>query len=509
MANLDTITAKLNRNLLRAFAIGKLNLSKRALNLILILTKYVDYDSRIHIDKENLRKELFCDRRALNDALNELRSTTYNNKVLLTYGNGYYVSNFHVFSKGEYTYQKHLPVFTTEKVLNLTKNQTRLFFYITTQSVRNMGTKVAVENLYKNQLHDPNYGMNVYHHFQDFREDLFELIEQDLISVRIPGEKSDISLNKANPDYKEIFDKTCDFIDGKKLRTSKHNKKKHVIGLILNKSIFRKEAVPNQANEAEFRLLADRSHMFHEDFKQSTINFFISEKNYLFNTYGKAGLEIYRSSLEKYFKEKNTDILYYDITGDAKNHFTDFYLLEEVKKVILGALRSDFGKRGAISATGYSFTKVHIPNLVGYYIGKSGEEHKILIDQDIQLIKEAKELMSTPKEPWTSLQDSVELVYTFHTTKIKGIFRDECLKKGITPDYQKLEIVNMRELIVNLAKQKLLSKVEALEKQTEKVKQIVTFLSKKTLPKKFELKAKPETEEEYVRTVPFYNWLEN
>jgi hypothetical protein len=506
----STNTAKPNRDLLRDFAKGNLNLSKKAVDLINVLTKYVDHDGRIHMDKEVVRKELYCDRRTLNSILFELTETTYNQKKLLTYENGYYVSYFHMFSNGSSTYQKYLPTFTSSKVQNLTKNQSRLFFYITTLNVYNQFTKVAIENLYKNNLHDLKYGMRVYEDYKSVAEDLFRLVELGLISVRFPGEKSAFDQVNSLEEFKKQFHNTCGFINEKKLRTSKYHKRKHVIGLKLNPEIFEKAAVSNIASETEIRLLAERFHMFHEDMKRDTFNFFISKKNLLMEQFGVAGLEIYRSSLEKYFKEKNENILYYDVLGKAENHFTDFYLLEEIKKVILGSLRYTLVNMDAMSETGYSFANAHIPALVSFFISASSDEHKILIDQDIQIIKQAHHVFSKANTEmhWTTLEQSVNAVYKKHIELLGNKFRNEFRSRDIMPTTEMFEELDQsaKELIVELAQQKLLSKKEELEEETKKIKQIVTFLHKKHLPMKYASYNEPVSNDE-VNYDKFLNWL--
>lgn len=450
---------------------------------------------------------MYCERNRFKRALFDLCNTTYKGKKLVTYENGYYVSHFHTSSNGDSTYLKYLPVLTSEKFLNLTKNQTRLFFYIATLNVHNQFTKVAIENLYKNKLHDLRYGMHVYDDYQSVAEDLFFLIELDLISIRIPGEKS--ALNKSVKGYKELFHQKCGFINNRKRRTSKFHKIKHVIGLKVNNELFNEKPIANKASETEIRLLAEYYHMFHEDMKKETFNFFIGKKKILMEQFDSAGLEIYRSSLEKYFKEKNENILYYDILGKAENHFKDFYLLEEVKKVILGSIRSALGNAGAISATGYPFTKAHIPSLVEFFINYSGDELKVLIDEDIRLIKKARELMSplNSNEPWNSLQESIDCVYQKHNKLIKEQLKAECLKNGVSDTRELCSQTNVRAMIIDLAKKAILSQQKGLDEETEKIKRIVRFIKKKQLPIQLDFANKTKEEPRTGRPVPFYDWV--
>lgn len=485
-------TAKMDRNLLKDFAKKNLDISKTALNLLFFLTPLVDRDGKIHFNEDSVRREMVCDRRSFKNAFNELLETTYNDKKLVTKENGYYVSHFHLASDGKKTYLNHLPVFNSAKFLNLTLNQTRLFMYVATLNIWNQDIKVAIENLYKNNLHDTQYGIGYYNRVQDMRNDLFYLIDNGFICVRLPGEET--AINKDDVNYKKLFNELCGIENDKKKRTSKKYKEKHKIGLKVNPELYKEKAIENKSGEIELRLLCDRYHMFHEDMKKETFNFIIGKKNVMMEQFGEPGLAIYRNSLNKYFKEKHESIVYYDLLGKAANHFTDFYLLEEIKEVILGALKYDLGSRVELTATGYAFSKTQIPLLVNYFIANSSDEHKVLIDQDIKLIENAEQLLYDEffaEPPWSDLGDSIESVYVRHIPKVKRIFSVECLKNGLYNPDGLFEKVDSKELVLSLAKKSLLSQQKNLEEEAKKLKQIVLFFRKKKIPVVLEHKPKP------------------
>ena len=475
-------TAKLNRELVGDFSTRNLDITKTALHIILRLTPFVDHDGRIQFDKEIIRREMFIDRNSFDRALQELQNTEYKGKKLLSEENGYYVSSFHTPSNGKKTYLNHLPIFNSAEFLSLSLNQTRLFLYIATLNVNFDYKKVAVENLYKNKLHGDNCGVSFYDSYQDMVKDLFFLIDSGFVSVRLPGES--LILDKDTVGFKEAFHKKCGFVNNRKQRTSKYHKTKHVIGLKVYGELSKEKANSNKASESEIRLLGERFNMFHEDIQQKTFNFFIEKKNSLMEEYGVAGLQIYRNSLEKYFSEKNENIVYYDQLDKAVNYFTDFYLLEEIKKVILAALKFELGDRGALASTGYPLSDTKIPSLVDYFVTYASDEHKVLIDQDIQLINEAHELMSdiSGKEPWTDLSDSIEAVYVRHTRDLKEYFTNECLENNLDNPEILFKKVDSKELIVSLANKSLLSKQKTLDEEADKLKKIVRFYRKKKIP---------------------------
>ncbi|WP_332634728.1 hypothetical protein [Halalkalibacter flavus] len=495
--NFGIHTAKLDRELLRAIAKKEIVMSKTAINLIFHLLPYVDHDGRIHLDKELVKKQMYCERRSFRRALDELCEITYRGKKLLTFENGYYVSSFHVSTKGADSYLKHLPIFTSPEFLELTLNQTRLFLYVATLNVWNQDTKVAIENLYKNTLHNDKFGMPVYHSYQDMVEDLFYLIDNGFVSARLPGETSEIDKNNSN--YKELFNQMCGFVNNKKKRTSKYKKNNHVIGLKVATETFQQKAISNKASETEIRLLAEKHHMFHEDMKQDTFHMFTGKKKSLMQQFDEAGLNIYRASLEKYFAEKHENIVYYDLKNKAVNYFVDFYLLEEIKKVILSALKFETKKiRGEEFTSKYSFKEGHIYGLVNLFIADSSEEHKVLIDQDIQLIQEAHEVMSsrTAKAPWTDLSDSITAAFVKHTYTVKGMFEEECKKNGIDNADILFEKIDEKELIVSLASNSLLSQQKKADEEAQKLKQIVRFFRKKRIPLRMNAKLLEKQEQE-------------
>jgi hypothetical protein len=502
---LNIHSAKLNRELLKDIARGNLDISKNAVNLIIHLTAYVDRDGRIHLEESSLRKSMVLDRGSFKNAMRELCEIAYDGKKLVIKENGNYVSNFHVSTNGKESYLKYLPILTSPKFMNLTLNQTRLFLYIATLNVRNQYTAVAIENLYKNKLHDLRYGMNVYYSPQDMREDLFFLINNGFIFVYLPGQE--LHLTNAN-NYKKQFNDICGFKGDRKKRTSKYYKENHVIGLKVNPDIQKVDATVNDASNAELRLLCERYHMFHEDINKKTLNYITGKKNAMMEQFGKAGLSIYRTALENYFKEKHESIVYYDLLGKAANHFTDFYLLEEIKKVILAALKFELGSRGELAATGYSVSENNIPSLVKYFVANSSDEHKVLIDQDIQLIEKANDLMTgyVAKQPWSDLADSIEATFVKHIDKAELFFMEECLKNGLHNWRQLFAEIDSKELIVSLARESRLSKQRTMDEEAKELKQIVKFFRKKKIPLILEHIQKPPVEER--RRKSNYNWLD-
>ncbi|MYL35540.1 hypothetical protein GLW08_19630 [Pontibacillus yanchengensis] len=512
MGNFNSYIPKLNKGLLRDYSTNKLSISKSAIDLIVTLTPYIDRDGTLHIDLVHVRKLMKWDRRTLKRILFELFNTRYKGKELLTYENGYYVSHFHVSSNGESTYQKHLEVLHSPEVRNLSKNQSRLFYYILTSNVYNQRTRIYIENLYKNKLHDLKCGLTIYDDYKSLTEDLFKLLELGLISVTLPGEESNNYVDVKENGYQKKFHHIFGYKNDKKQRTSKYLKKKHVIGLKINAKHFDKKPIGNKAGEEEIRLLANRSLFFYEDMSEDTINLFISKKNELMEKFGTAGLEIYRVTLNKYFKDKKESIIYYDLIGKAVNYFNDFYLLEEIKDVILGSIRSETKETGKES----SYISLDLPALIRYFITYSSDEHKVLLDQDIQLIQYAYDVIFSSSEDnhWNELQESIQSVFDKHGTAIRDAFISECEMNDITPSPSMLSDEEVREVIVSNAKNHILSKKQSIEEATRKSKEVIRFFRKKTYSRK---KTSPldttqkatQLNKKISNNNVYYNWLED
>ncbi|WP_138420898.1 hypothetical protein [Aquibacillus sediminis] len=487
--------SKLSRGLLRDVAKGHTRLSKPAIDFIAFLTQFVDFDGRINMDLDIARRELNLDRRVFNRVLSELKTATVNGKNLLIYESGHFMSNFHTSSNGETTYQKYIPVILSDEVRNLTKKQTLLFYYILTCNVRNQSTKIAIENLYKNELHDEEFGMWIYDDYKSVAEDLFKLFDKNLIELRIPkGFFGFEDLNNMDPKYKDRFHEVCEYVDDKKKRTSPKKKQKHKIGLKINTKLFNQQVIKNKSSEMEIRLLAERYHMYHEEMQEKTINTMIDWKNGLIEKFGEEGLVIYRKTLEKYFEEKHEYIIYYDLHDNAVNYFVDFYLLEEIKNVIVKKARAEIK----------SAQKNNLSNFVGYFTKNSSDEHKILIDQDIRKLYEE----GANQKTFNELSKDIELLYKEHENVVKQAFIKECENQEFIPSYDQFKKINIREYINGLANDKLLSKNKYLDERADELKEIVSFFKKKKRPShKLNMEKQKASGEnvELLRT----NWLEN
>lgn len=479
-------TAKLNRDIFKSIGTGTLNLSPSCIHIMTYVAKYIDgIDGRIYVDMEQVRKDLFMQPETFKRAITELSQNG-----LLLFTNGFYYSRFHVLSNGkEESYQKMLTAYTTPEVLNLTKNQLRLFYYVATMGMVGMWKAVNVENLYKNFLHDTRYGIQYFDSYRDFAEALFELIEKGLVSVWLVNSKKYI--DKTTPQFKEFFHTYCEHnTAGRKKRTSA--KRMHKIALKINESIAN-EVSDNCANEAEFDYFAEQYQIVHQFIKIETKRYFIGLKNKLTETLGMTGLAIYRSALEAYFCSNEEKVLYHDFINKAANYFKDFYLLEEVKKIIVGALASVCGLKGALSsAVDYPVGKNSIEKLVSFFGSEASANHLISLDADIE--KEGiswLKVINKDKDFWRTLYDGIQAIYSIHSTSV------------VTKESVRL-----------FAKEGLLTQKKDLEEAVKNLKKDLAFIplykTSKLVPAQNTESTSGELESVFFdRNGKLYNWLDN
>ncbi|MED4353618.1 hypothetical protein P9265_14975 [Schinkia azotoformans] len=446
-------TAKLNRDIFKSIGNGSLNLSSSSIHIMTYVAKYIDgIDGRIYVNMEQVRKDLFMQPDTFKRAISELMQ----NEMLL-FNDGFYYSGFHVLSNGgtkESFYLRMLNAYTSPEVLNLSKNQQRLFYYIATMGMVGVYKTVNVENLYKNCLHDTRYGIQYFDSYRDFADALFELIEKGLVSVWLVNENKFI--NHTTSQFKEAFHTYCENdIEGRKKRTSAN--RMHKIALKINDSIAN-DVSHNCANEAEFNYFAEQYQIVHQFIKIETKRYFINLKNVLTHSLGVAGLVIYRTALETYFRENEEMVLYYDMQDKAANYFKDFYLLKEVEKIIVGALTSACGEKGALAAAvNYPIQKELVDKLISFYSSEASPNHLICLDSDIESSGVSwLKIINQEAEFWKDLYDKIQDIYRFY-----------CLQ--FTTDISKDDLRSF-------ARMGLLTQREELKKAVNEMKKTVRIL---------------------------------
>lgn len=411
-------TAKLNRTILFNFGNGKSNLTPSAVDFMVTVAPYIDLDGRININLHEVRKALYGQVVTLNRVIDELISLDH------LYKKGvFYYSKFHVITDGkDESYQRLLEVFTSAAVLNMNKNRKRLFYYFASYAIVGYPKKISVENLYENTLHSDNQGINYYDSYQNLTTDLFALISEGLITLNVNG----TLLSNLTTNFEEVFHNFCDFNQFKqKDDTSKYTVKKnrtsknklHKFTTSINQRCIT-NIVDNRASEQEILNYADRYNICSDLFRDETFAFMIAIKNELVSKFNETGLKLYRTSLNRYFKEHQEKVPFHQfVSGVNKvaNYFMDFYLLPELKDILLAAAKCKSLGSGHMAAMGYPSALTHVNQLISYYLNHASDNHLVVFDQDLGQQELAWEKLTSfdwgSKTPWSTLHEEISSVY--------------------------------------------------------------------------------------------------
>lgn len=379
--NNQSVTAKLSQKIMFDLASGKVEISKSSLHFILYSINFVAKDGRIYASQEEIKNALNFQSKTLVRVIAELTKLN-----LLSFENdGYFYSHFHVLSSGKHsdeTYVRNLNVFTSPTVLNLKKNELRLFLYVASRSlINNIFKRSAIETLYSNDTHS---GVPYIDSYLSLSMILNTLISKDLIEIKF----NDVIYAKENIDnFLPALHNFCGYEDRKK-RMSKNPKNKHVIGLRVNKKfIDAKDVRENIAARAEIEQFAELNGFFHSDLQSSTIPILIGNvQNVLFNTFGVVGYKIYREALFSYFEKEVDNVVYHDLYADnngskAINTMMDFFLIPKIIKLIVEAASPEPTDDPHVN---YFKDKENLAKLVTYFHEFGSHNHYFLLDKALE-----------------------------------------------------------------------------------------------------------------------------
>ncbi|PLT31969.1 hypothetical protein [Bacillus sp. V5-8f] len=463
-------TAKLDRDIMHKIGVNHVNLSSNAINFILFVANCIDgADGRIYVDRDKIRRELHMQKKTLIRVIQELKD-----KELLSEKNGFLVSHFHVTTNGEtgqLRYMKNLKKFNSSEVFSMKKNAKRLLLKIAAMGTVGLPKRTSVENLYSNKLHDEQFGVFYHDSYQEFSANLFQLIEKDLIHVGI-GKNT---LTKDTEGYKEKFHEYCEFdAENGKVRTKSLSK--HPISLKINHDLSKArkeksfEALKNVANEEEFKFFASQYQICWELLRPETIPYFIGMKKELIARLGLLGLEIYRKSLIKYFAEHQENVLYHDLIIDedetkAANYMKDFYILEEIKKIIVETFVSSRSNKDSL------LSSEQRDELIRFFYDKGSVNHKIKLDEELTgLNSENISLYSEVLE--TNIKD-----LPGHLKPFNVLFKDIQLIYQSIPLVGESDINTHKIMVRKLAEQNLLTNKVKLQEAVNELKSKVSFIS--------------------------------
>lgn len=382
----DVPLAKPSRDLVFKFGKGDLDISGSTMNLLMYLSPYVDLEGKINIDLEQAKYDLYMQQSTFERALTELFT------LRLLYKSGeHFFSRFHIHTDGrspEQRYIKLLKAFTSPKVCGYPLRTKRLFYYFVGAKRLGSWHQVRIENLYRNRSHQDDTGVKYFDTCKEVVATLCVLIQDGLIELKL-GSSNEL-LTK---DYPNIEGRLFSFFEIEKgVRKSRMHKRD-----VVNRTISVR--IPNElaaneyrvkASEEEIRILMENQHVPFHEIKRANLNYMISYKNELFSMIGPEGIALYRNALHSFIETHSFDLLYYNEHDKLANYFMDYYLLEEIKNVLIQSAYHQKVCGDRIGETTilplcneYKLSFEQVGMLLQYFIEKSSIQHKILLEEEL------------------------------------------------------------------------------------------------------------------------------
>jgi hypothetical protein len=476
------------------FAKGELKITGSTMDLLMYISPFVDMDGLITISLDEARRDLMMQYKTFYNSLEEARQ-----KGFLYRQNGEYYSRFHIpvgkENKG-LKYQKLVQEYMSPSVLSYSLNVKRLFYYFA--SFTKMGTpkKVTIENLYKNKLHTNEFGVSYFDTFADLAKAMLTLIKNDQIRIQLLIDEDSNTgpiLSADTEDLENTFYSYFGSLNGRKERTSCLKLEKHKIKVEMTERVVNNE-VQVIATENEFKNISNTLDICWENLKRDTKNYIFSYKNELFDLFGETGLSIYRKSIQRYLKENHETILEHEKENKVANYIMDFYILNEIKNILLGAALHEnvmIGNKKVshLLTNGYLIDTTMIPKLLQFYLKRGSANHIVQLDTILNTHKiKYIEFEITPQS-WKNLKEDVHAIYSEYFI----MFSD------------KLTFPKWKKIVQDWASRGILSQKKSLSSSIKELYAELNYTSKYKI-KCFSSNA--DQEQTRTQSIPIYNWLE-
>lgn len=488
--------AKPSREMVYSFGKGELPIAGSTMDFLMYLSPYIDLDGRVIIPLEQARYDLLMQSNTYNLVLREVIA----HGLLVQKGNHYY-SKFHIHTNGsshEFNYIKLLAAYTSATVRGYSLRSKRLFYYFASWGWMATWKRISIEHLYQNKIQDDSKGIQYFDNFKQVSQALLDLVKDGLIEIKLPTGKSELLLDSNTCDLENQFYQHFNFEeDERKKRTSHLKSVLHVLKIRISPTIAQQD-IRVAASEKEFIQLAQAEHIAWDELQQDTVKYVISYKNTLYQVAGDTGLAIYRRSIQAFLKEFGDRVLHYDALDKMANYFMDFYLLPEIKRVLVDvAYHQKWMKSGLLSASLYKTESTRIiacntyqlnfnviKGLLSFYQDKGSINHIICLDGDLLEHDIEYDDILIDRSAWLQIAKLANKEYEIQRNTFKN---EDPIDR---PIYQ--NPVEWKRFMIECAKEGMFVKQQA-------------FVD---LIKQLQIKETPIANP-YVKEVPFYNWLEH
>ena len=486
--------AKPRHELVSDFARGKLKISGSTMDLLMYVSPYVDIDGRVVIPLQKARRALKMQPKTLTLAIHQSLA-----KGLLYKKDGYFYSRFHVNvnkSVSKMVYLKLLQEYSSPSLLKYSLKLKRLFYYFASFTRVGQNQKVTIENLYRNELHSNKYGISYFETFKELAKAMLTLIKNDQIQVTlIQDEVSNIGtlLTHDTPELEKTFYAFFGKDENSNERTSAIKSEKHKIKVRLTDRVINNE-LDVIASETEFHQFADIHGICWEDIKMKTKNILFGYKSKLYNRFGITGLSIYRKSIQSYLKDNVESVLYHDLNEKTANYIMDFYILNEIKDIIIGAAHhpnvlTGHTKSSQILCNEYLINTTDIQEYLQYYMKNGSTNHLIQLHDlfDKENITYTAFYASSPI--WKKFDEDVLTVYSARYSEFEDV----------------MNFSEWKSYVRELANRGLVASKKAFEDEIKQLKEEILYMSKYGYVRRRYVAGLDFGTS--VEKVPFYDWL--
>lgn len=408
---------RIKRELAADYGSNSIDATPTAVRMMFTVSPYVDYDGLIHLTKVQIREKLgVCS----SFIARTLESAKHANFIEEREGRLY--SLVHTFEKAkssEFKFIQNYSRLVDGRFPNVGKWAMRLFMYILGSSVSGRQV-VKLENLYRNNLHTVDNGLNYFPDARRVVDALVRLLHHDLIQVEfpVPNKSERTVLNKENAELHRILLEeyagirqgcTADKENGtRKKRTSSLQSKNHLLVLSISESVTSsKERV--KASQTELNLMLEENNYSVDLLRESTVTSIIGIKNALYFGAGEIGLSIYRKSFSQFLSQKMPLIDYYDQQEyKVYNHFINYYVLTSVQSVLLQVAKNSVLESKSTTpnefVTAYGTIKhKEVKGLLNFFNDRASRNHNVIMEKLLSDLNFKLHNLEETKLPWKKI----------------------------------------------------------------------------------------------------------
>lgn len=276
------------------------------LRLLVGLSMFSDKDGRINATLPKIKDLGYMTPKLVTTSLKRLLELGWIRKDGADYFTTYTTNTSA--NRKELYYINLFKFFQTETFKTMYKRDINFLFYILTSKLPGTFHSVEIERLYRNEINRKSKKgllIDYFTNFEDLVSHLSSLIEKGVIEVKLGKESL---LTETTSDIKEKFYSYCGKNSESRKKRIRNEFDHHVIHIRISKKVLKeKTTVFDEERLSTLQDLADIATKYQcsidlYDIKElEPIHMF---KNKLYETFGNVGIQVYRESVESFFKHQ-------------------------------------------------------------------------------------------------------------------------------------------------------------------------------------------------------------